>query len=280
MTGEREAWSRYWAQGGGVGCLPGAPVEVGEMLGRIWAVWAEILPERGEVLDIAAGRGAVMRALHDGNGSLRTLGVDYAVTGHGPGIIGGVDAATLPFDGGRFAGVASQFGIEYCGPAALDEAARVLAPGGALQFVCHHAASVAVRHNRGRLAAMQAMTAAGLFELARDVAAGQDADEARDNAIGEARQAHPDQSICTELPMALGQALRRRGAGAAVEELAAKAHDEMLRLTAMVAAASDAGAIAAMCARLQSAGAEVEAAPLPTPDGLPLAWLVTGRRIA
>jgi SAM-dependent methyltransferase len=62
-----------------------------------------------------------------------------------------VDVALLPFDEGRFALCMSQFGVEYADPAALAELRRVLAPGGWLAALIHHAAALPVRIAREEL---------------------------------------------------------------------------------------------------------------------------------
>ena len=58
--------------------------------------------------------------------------------GRFPNILGVVaDAKSIPLDSGQYDLVTSQFGIEYAGLAAIDEACRLLAPDGSLVLMMH-----------------------------------------------------------------------------------------------------------------------------------------------
>lgn len=279
MSDARAAWSRYWAIGSSNGCLPAATA-IRERLGAVWRELAATLPAGAELLDIAAGDGAVLRTLREANPKLALTGIDYAEVGPAAcalGVIGGVDATALPFVDGRFAAVTSQFGIEYCPTAALGEAARVLAPGGGLRFVCHHAGSRAIAHNQGRLAAMRALIEGGLFTLARDIAAGRGEDARRATEIASVRRTHAGHGIVDELPQALGQALRGAQPALAVAMLEGKAIGEMARLVAMLDAALDERGVERMVGELRRAGVAATFEPLEG-GGAPIAWLVAGLR--
>ena len=274
------AWSAFWATSAHAGCLPNAPALLAR-LGEVWAGFARELPD-GAVLDIASGNGSVIRALRTIAPRLQLAGVDYAEVGAPAaalGIRGGVDAAQLPFADAALDGVTSQFGIEYCPPDALAEAARVMRPGGFLRLVCHHADSAAIVHNAARLAAMRALDAAGLFTMAADIATGRGEDATRAGAIARARQQHAAQSICEELPVALGQALGRPDPRRGVAAITAMASAETVRLGAMVAAALDDQGVAVMLARLEAAGVKAQGEPLAVAGEAPFAWLVSGRRV-
>jgi SAM-dependent methyltransferase len=78
-----------------------------------------------------------------------------------------VDVALLPFDAGSFALCMSQFGIEYADPAALAELRRVLAPGGCLAALVHHAAALPVRIAREELEHADWLASEALAEQAR-----------------------------------------------------------------------------------------------------------------
>lgn len=270
-------WSRYWARETSGACLPGAPAAVQSALLEAWAVSARGLPVAARVLDVAAGGGAVLKALHSVRADLQLNGIDSAAVGAAAqalGVQGGVDAGSLPFADGSFDGVTSQFGLEYCGQSAWTEAARVLKPGGQLHLICHHQGSAAVRHNGARLAAMRAMADAGLFALATELAFGRPEDVARAARVQAARQAHGTQSVVEELPMALGHWARARRPDA-VAAIRAEAEAEMARLAAMQAAALDAAGIEARLAWLPGVTATAEV--LAGPDG-PIGWLVCGRK--
>lgn len=278
---EAAAWSAYWAEADGGACLPGMPPALAERLADLWRAFAGILPASGEVLDVASGAGAVLRLLGEARADLKLRGVDYAEVGPAAralGVRGQVDAGALPFGDGDFAAVTAQFGLEYCPRAAWYEAARVLAPGGALLAVCHHAESAALAHNRARLAAMQALADAGMFGLARDLAAGGAEDALRSAAVQAARAAHGRQSVAHELPTAIGQMLGRRDAVALVAQLEVRARAEMGRLAAMAGAALNADDLRARFDWLAAAGLRVEAEVMPGVQGEPFAWVVRGMR--
>lgn len=102
--------------------------------------------DNGKILDIATGSGAVVEQL-----SKRTESKNFEVTcvdisaaaidvvcGRFPPVTGVVaDANSIPLDSDQFDLVTSQFGIEYAGLAAIEEARRLLAPGGTLILMMH-----------------------------------------------------------------------------------------------------------------------------------------------
>ena len=273
-----EPWSRYWAREASGACLPAAPDNVQRVLTGVWTALAGDIRSGGRVLDVAAGGGAVLRALGAAGRPLELTGIDYADVGAAAaalGVTGGIDAHSLPFPAESFDAVTSQFGLEYCGPAAWAEAVRVLVPGGQLCLVCHHHASRAVAQNRDRLAAMQALADAGLFALADGLASGRGEDAALVAAVMAARAAHQAQSISSELPQALGH-WARSGRPDAVAAIRAEAEAEMARLAAMQAAALDDDGLAERLAWLTPMTATTDV--LAGPDGAPLAWRVRGVR--
>ena len=274
------AWSAFWRNQpvGAAGCLAGAPEAVAKALRAAWEEFARNLPRSAAVLDIATGDGAVPRIMARRRTDLRIDAVDQAEIPPRAGpvkLTGCVDAAALPFADQMFAGVTSQFGIEYCGPTALIEAVRVLAPGGHLRFVCHHEASEAVRHNRARLAALRAMSEAGLFAAARRACAGLPADALAQARIARIMTLHASQGIVRELPGALAQVIGRPGGLAAVATIEARSVEEDLRITAMLDAALARDAAQTMTERLAALGLAVRCDTL-TVQGRPFAWLIDG----
>jgi len=102
--------------------------------------------ESGKILDIATGSGAVIERFtqQPGADSREVTCVDISaaaidvVRGRFPSVVGVVaDAKAIPLDSGQYDLVTSQFGIEYAGLAAIDEASRLLAPGGSLILMMH-----------------------------------------------------------------------------------------------------------------------------------------------
>ncbi|MBU6166540.1 MAG: methyltransferase domain-containing protein [Alphaproteobacteria bacterium] len=269
-----DAWSRYWAREASGACLPGAPPAVQLALEQLWTVAAQAAPVAAAWLDVAAGGGAVAKVVRGVRNDVAVTGIDAAQVSPAAaalGVRGGIDAAGLPFGDASFAVVSSQFGLEYCPQAAWAEAARVLAPGGALLLVCHHAASRAVAHNRARLAAMRALVAAGLFALAEGLAAGRGEDAGLVRQVMAARAAHPGHSVVAELPQALGQ-WARAGRPDAVAAIRAEAEAEMTRLAAMQGAALDADGIGERQDWLRGRASRVEC--LTEADGTPICWVL------
>ena len=100
----------------------------------------------GKVLDIGTGSGAVIEYLSQAPGvnlenatcvDLSAAAINI-VQERFP-AVGGVvaDANNIPLESGQFDLVTSQFGIEYAGAIAADEAVRLLASGGSLLFLMH-----------------------------------------------------------------------------------------------------------------------------------------------
>ncbi len=145
-------WSRHWASGSPHSCAGSYGDTYG---GAIAAFWREVLqstPAGAHALDLASGSGALPRLF----AQLRPqhLGAIDAVdlTPTAPPWFdtpaaaavrfhGGVSIETLPFADASFDLVVSQWGLEYAGPQAWAEARRVLAPGGCIALVLHHAQS-------------------------------------------------------------------------------------------------------------------------------------------
>ena len=105
-----------------------------------------VTPEGGKILDIATGSGAVVERLvqQPGAENCEVTCVDISaaaidvVRNRFPNVVGIVaDARSIPLGSGQYDLVTSQFGIEYAGLAAFDEANRLLAPGGSLVLMMH-----------------------------------------------------------------------------------------------------------------------------------------------
>lgn len=155
MTSEPQAdattrgWDTYWQ---GTGDL-GAWTAGGVSHPAIRAYWEDFFSRRREqpgsatLLDLASGNGAVVECALGvfADGAVEITCVDLseaAIKNIGqrfPGVRGlACDAASIPLESATFDLVTSQFGVEYAGAAAIDEAARLLAPGGSLALMLHH----------------------------------------------------------------------------------------------------------------------------------------------
>lgn len=277
---KQAAWTGYWLGAGrDSGCLPGAPKPLNDALAGFWAELAGLLPQGGQLLDIATGSGAVVRALLALRPDLVTIGIDSAaLPASDLDLRGSIDATALPFADASFDAASSQFGIEYCAAPALAEAARVLRPGGHLAFVVHCSTSPAVAHNRARRAALVGLRDAGIFAMARQAMLTDKLDERQRRAVDAARRAHATQTIVDELPRAIELSFNAQSPLLVLDALERKASQEIVRLRAMLDAALDAKGIARLCAALAAGGVAAEATALASDGGKTDAWLVRGTR--
>jgi SAM-dependent methyltransferase len=163
-----EAWSRYWASGALHSCAGSFEGNYAGALADFWQrVFAKLEGRPGRVIDLCCGNAPLSRLLVESpvfaGGGIRIDAVDAARIAPRwveamPAddrarlqVHGGVDAAALPFADATFDLCMSQYGIEYAGAAAFDEAARVLVPGGMFAGVLHHAQSLPARIARVEL---------------------------------------------------------------------------------------------------------------------------------
>jgi SAM-dependent methyltransferase len=146
-------WDSYWRNARSAAAhKDGGPQD--EVLERFWIpLFTQLFPEfqtGPKILDIACGNGSVARfaltALGntDENAGAYFCGLDKLCSAleemrhRNPGLgYVAANAALLPFQDETFDMVTSQFGVEYAGPEALAEAARVVAPGGMIAAVLH-----------------------------------------------------------------------------------------------------------------------------------------------
>lgn len=156
-AGERRGlWSRYWATGMAHSCGTSYDSTYGGAIGDFWRDAFAALAAGDRVLDLATGNAALPRLLLSfrPQSPIEIDAVDIAQVA--PAwtldldpqqrqrlrIHCGVSAESLPFEDNRFALVVSQYGIEYADLSlAIPEALRVLAPGGRIRFLVHHATS-------------------------------------------------------------------------------------------------------------------------------------------
>lgn len=147
-----ESWDTYWHGTGDVGAYSSGGVSHPAIL----AFWDDFFHtivkdyDSPKIIDIASGNGAVVeRALavfQNGQADFTCLDVsDAAITNirnrfpHVRGIV--ADAGSIPLDSGGFDVATSQFGVEYAGLEAIDEAARLVVTGGRLALLLHSQAS-------------------------------------------------------------------------------------------------------------------------------------------
>lgn len=142
-----------------------------EALGRI------LMPTDGDirVLDIATGSGAVVESLSrvaaDRDFDITCVDISEAaiesVGERFPAVTGIVaDARSIPLEDRSYHLVTSQFGAEYAGMGALDEAARLLAPGGNLIMLVHIRPGIIFNECRASLDAVRRTQRAEFVEHA------------------------------------------------------------------------------------------------------------------
>ena len=155
-----QRWARYWSDGD----ADGEVFTRGGTSGHpaLEAFWRDRLAKvSGPSLDVACGAATVFQ--HGGPLGV-ALALDYSHSALGklrermPDVTALVgDAAELPFPDGSMAQVVSQFGLEYAGMPAFVEAARVLAPDGALVLLCHLVGSKIFDQSDAELQALDEM---------------------------------------------------------------------------------------------------------------------------
>lgn len=315
----RDVWSRYWAAGALHSC--GQTFE-GNYPGSIRDFWAGAfgpLAGGARVLDIATGNGPLPRLLLDlrPGASVACDAIDLArvapawldaLPGEDRGRIHfhpGIEAESLPFEDGRFDLVVSQYGLEYSDTKrSVPELLRVLAPGGRVRLLVHHAGSRPVQLAReeighidwlqapggyldAALAMLAPMALAGTPEGRRALAADPAAALAR-AGFDDTRlrlQQRMDASDCpdvlAEVAEAVVGAFQASQAGGAVrgievlDALRARLADARVRLVELVDCARDEAGIAALCAALESGGRPAARAEPINFDGHLMAWAVS-----
>lgn len=275
----RDAWTAFWQTPGQVQCVADAPA-VQRVLTRHWASFAASLQPGERVLDLGCGAGAVARALLTGRRDVRVTGVDFAkiplVIHAQVELLCDTAMESLPFADASFAAAVSQFGFEYAQiDAAAKEMARVLAPGGKLSFLAHHAGSAVVGANRARLSALTAL----LNPAIRTAFCAGDS-PALHAQLSALRQAHAHDALIAELartlPSRLGRAPRERMAiWTAVEDALAP---ERYVLEALRASCIAPDQLDDWLGPLREGCALEPVSVLREPDGAPIAWRIAGVR--
>lgn len=141
-------WDTYWTGARGAEAFTSGGVSHPGIASFWDDIFSEVLASHADarILDIATGSGAVIERLskqpdikldHVTCVDISAAAIN-GVQDRFRGVIGVIsDANSIPLESGRYDVVTSQFGIEYAGLAAIDEALRLVAPGGALLFLLH-----------------------------------------------------------------------------------------------------------------------------------------------
>lgn len=296
-----DTWSRYWSHGATHSFAGSYGSRYGGALARFWATAFGALPDGARVLDIATGNGALPQLLLDaGNPGVSCDAVDLAriapqwldalapqqrerIRFHGA-----TAAEALPFEDASFDMVVSQYGLEYTDLArTVPELLRVLAPGGKVRLLTHHAGSRPVRLAHAELAHLawlgepqglldtgeamiepmaRAATDAGRASLASDANA--NALRARFNALQAAVEQRAEGDDCPDVLMEVRQAIgaifgMAMGQGVdaarrAMQDLRQGLEDSALRLRELCDYALDEPRARALAAALGGAAAVLE----------------------
>lgn len=175
-----ESWDKYWHGTGTAGAYSAGGASHPGLL-VFWSDFLQSLTGRfapPRLVDLATGNGAVvetaLRLLEADGPAITCVDISESsirnVEGRFPGVIGVVsDATSIPLEDQNFDIVTSQFGIEYAGPDAVTEAARLVAPGGAIGLLMHIKDGSVHRECEDSLAAITAIQNSNFVSLATDL---------------------------------------------------------------------------------------------------------------
>lgn len=177
-----EAWDEYWANG----AQDDVAVRDKALHRRLTDFWEEqaqpLFASRGEPLiaDLACGSGMISKALvskakRDDHGlDLIALDRSPAAIDHLASELGSqistvvADGCEVPFGSDSFDGVFSQFGLEYAGRKAVENAPKLLANGGRFVAICHSSESAIFQECRKNLVVLDAALSHQMIEKGRE----------------------------------------------------------------------------------------------------------------
>lgn len=169
MTADRnnDGWRDYWKESRLAACVPENPLSAAAIESQ-WVGFFSSLSDGARILDIATGNGVVltwaMQAARATQRQFSLTGVDSADIDPARFLpeyqnmlreikfLRSTSAEDLPFADHSFDVVVSQYGLEYADlNPALDEALRVLVPGGQMRWLAHDKESAILAHGRRQL---------------------------------------------------------------------------------------------------------------------------------
>jgi methyltransferase family protein len=303
-TDHGASWSDYWVNDGVAGeVFVNHKGERHPALAEYWQQQFAGLKEAARVIDLASGAGSIYAHLPAGRGfELHAVDVSCdaleILLGRIPGtttVVCSVDE--VPYGDQMFDLVVSQFGVEYAGPGAFSEAARLVASGGRLDMLCHYADGYIDSRNQELLAGANVAKNSGFIEKAIDLidaAFSQDSNAQRRtaNAFVAAEktlaQAAKNQQRGIDAHLYLGfRRLYERRSAYSKDDITTwlkQMHDEIDknidRLTRMCEAALSREDMEQVCKRFVAQGLQsISCSPFHAPGSeLPIAWELTAVR--
>ena len=311
-TSERQqAWTRYWQSGALHSCVGSYDGNYGGAVAEFWRAQFAALDSGMRLLDLGTGNGPLpaLALATLGAEKLPSIdGVDLAATK--PPWLSAVPAATrsrmtfhsgvsmesLPFPDSSFDRVVSQYGFEYADmTTAVGEVLRVLAPGGAVALVCHHArsrlvdvAQEEVAHVDWLLADDSVVAAVAAFAPFLSQPKSDDGQRASDRfndamtrMVDRARQSPVPDALhdAADMVRAVLDTAGRRGAGAAaamLDQWVEAARDARVRSAELCASALDEDGVRRLSEALDSGGLTAAVDVLYEKDYL-IGWTITAR---
>ena len=176
-TETARSWNTYWQGTGDIAAFSSGGVDHP----AIAAFWHDVFRSEADrqqsisLLDVATGNGALLEiasSIFDpSNTTMSCVDISEAainnVAERYPGVTGVVaDALAMPLDDEQFSLVTSQFGVEYAGLEAINEAARLVAPGGRLILMVHVTDGLVHQECQNSLTAVRELQSANFVPLA------------------------------------------------------------------------------------------------------------------
>lgn len=191
----QDSWSDYWQSEDKEGeVFVTRDGEQPAYLAQFWQKAFAALPSKARVLDIASGAGSVFSNIESERlADLQLTATDISAEALSKlkKRIKGVntvecDSTELPIEDESFDWVVSQYGVEYAGLSAFNEAFRVLAPGGVMKLLCHYQGGYIDSKNRLLLQSAELARDSKFIDVASELV---DASFAKDaNRLQAARQ--------------------------------------------------------------------------------------------